>query len=115
MVGFSDVLCRYSLGTNPRGVKEYVFIHYTLVTILVGLSVGLSSYSISCIIVTHACIIATHACIIAILLIIHSSTYLLYIVVLSHMSKDLCYTCTLYSHTLNKFNDKIRMVFPFPD
>ena len=43
MVGFSDVLCRYSLGTNPRGVKEYVFIHYTLVTILVGLS----SYSIS--------------------------------------------------------------------
>ena len=23
MVGFSDVLCRYSLGTNPRGVKEY--------------------------------------------------------------------------------------------
>ena len=39
MVGFSDVLCRYSLGTNPRGVKEYVFIHYTLVTILVGLSV----------------------------------------------------------------------------
>ena len=53
MVGFSDVLCRYSLGTNPRGVKEYVFIHYTLVTILVGLSVGLSS----CIIATHACII----------------------------------------------------------
>jgi hypothetical protein len=52
-------------------LKEYVFIHYTLVTILVGLSVGLSSYSISCIIVTHACIIATHACIIAILLIIH--------------------------------------------
>ena len=23
MVDFSDVLCRYSLGTNPRGVKEY--------------------------------------------------------------------------------------------
>ena len=37
MVGFSDVLCRYSLGTNPRGVKEYGFIHYTLVTILMWL------------------------------------------------------------------------------
>ena len=31
------------------------------------------------------------------------------------MSKDLCCTYTLYSNTLNKFNDKIRMAFPFPD
>ncbi len=28
----SDVSCRYSLGTNPRGVKDY-----TLATILIGL------------------------------------------------------------------------------
>jgi len=45
-----------------------VFMHY---------SYSCVHYSISYIIVTHACIIATHACIIAILLIIHSSTYLL--------------------------------------
>jgi hypothetical protein len=37
MVGISDVLCRYSLGTNPRGVKEYLFFQYTLVTILMWL------------------------------------------------------------------------------
>jgi hypothetical protein len=50
----SDVSCRYSLGTNPRGVKGFGY--YT------------NRVEIVCIIVvviTHACIIAiTHACII---------------------------------------------------
>ena len=40
MVEFSDVLCRYPLGANPRGVKEY----------------GGSSF------VTHACIVVIVVC-----------------------------------------------------
>ena len=40
-VEFSDVLCRYPLGANPRGVKEYG---------------GSSSF------VTHACIVVIVVC-----------------------------------------------------
>jgi hypothetical protein len=52
MVGFSDVLCRYSLGTNPRGVKDLWSLHLLLMWLD-------CLHSLSCYVVTHACIIVT--------------------------------------------------------
>jgi len=62
MIGFSDVLCRYSLGTNPRGVMECWWwwnVDGRIAWIgLLGLLEHLGLYQLI-VVFTHACIVAS--------------------------------------------------------
>jgi hypothetical protein len=81
---FSDVLCRYSLGTNPRGVKELISLSY------------ISYYTLGGWITYYICcysFVVIHACIIAIVLdMVPSSS--------SSWSFDICLKVLYYTYTL---------------
>ena len=85
---FSDVLCRYSLGTNPRGVKELVSLSYISYYTLGG---WITYYIV--VVVCCYSFVVIHACIIAIVLdMVPSSS--------SSWSFDICLKVLYYTYTL---------------